>query len=184
MFWHTYKFVNSWNSSKWNEFEQRHFELSQKHKNALLQELSLSKVLKDLHVSQDTVCQNWQIFPKWSDKCKIHNMDYIRNIFQACFRTRSILAELHVLPFVSKSYPSSLIKSRYALLCLVLTQNCVFRWGNRRKSSCPRNQWWTQPENKFFDRGRDSLQSDTGYGTRLTQRNKKFNDFRANLCAY
>ena len=76
MFWHTYKFVNSWNSSEWNEFEQRQFELSQKHKNALLQELSLSKVLKYLHGSQDTVCQNWQIFPKWSDKCKIHNMDY------------------------------------------------------------------------------------------------------------
>lgn len=132
MFWHTYKFVNSWNSSKWNEFEQRQFELSQKHKNALLQELSLSKVLKYLHGSQDTVCQNWQIFPKWSDKCKIHNMDYIRNIFQACFRTRSILAELHVLSFVSKSYPSSLIKSRYALLCLVLTQNCVFKWGNKK----------------------------------------------------
>lgn len=55
MFWYTYKFVNSWNSSKWNEFEQRQFELSQKHKNALLQELSLSKVLKYLHGSQDTV---------------------------------------------------------------------------------------------------------------------------------
>lgn len=118
MFWHTYKFVNSWNSSKWNEFEQRQFELPQKHKNALLQELSLSKVLKYLHGSHDTVCQNWQIFPKWSDKCKIHNMDYIRNIFQACFRTRSILAELHVLSFVSKSYPSSLIKSRHALLAM------------------------------------------------------------------
>lgn len=37
---------------------------------------------------------------------------------------------------------------------------------------------------KIFDRLKDSLQSDTGYGTRLTQRNKKYNDFRANLCAY
>lgn len=66
-----------------------------------MQELSLSKVLKDLHVSQDTVCQNWQIFPKWSDKCKIHNMDYISNIFQACFRTRSIQFEQNYMFYPS-----------------------------------------------------------------------------------
>lgn len=64
MFWYTYKFLNSWNSSKWNEFEQRQFELSQKHKNALLQELSLSKVLKYLHGSQDTVCPVLTNFPQ------------------------------------------------------------------------------------------------------------------------
>lgn len=77
-------------------------------------------------------------------------MDYIRNIFQVCFRTRSILAELHGLSFVSKSYSSSLIKSRYALLCLVLTQNCVFKWGNRGKSSCPRNINEDNPKKNFL----------------------------------
>lgn len=131
MFWHTYKFINSWNSSKWNEFEQRHFELSQK---CFIARIVLINGFKDHHVSQDTVCQT----DKFSPNGVISARFTTRTISEISFKHVSELADFSrtscvlMLSFVSKSYPSSLIKSQNALLYLVLTQNCVFRWGNKK----------------------------------------------------